>query len=61
MTKTCHRKQAIEIANDTPFGLNARVQTGDKQRARRVASQLKAGMVQINGISPVAGIPFGGW
>ena len=54
-------EEAIEIANDTPFGLNARVQTGDKQRARRVASQLKAGMVQINGVSPVAGIPFGGY
>lgn len=53
--------EAIEIANDTPYGLNARVQSGDMQRARRVASQLEAGMVQINGVSPVAGIPFGGY
>lgn len=53
--------QAIEMANDTPYGLNARVQSGDMERARRVASQLDAGMVQINGVSPVAGIPFGGF
>ena len=54
-------EEAIEIANDTPFGLNARVQTADSERARRVARQLQAGMVQINGVSPIAGIPFGGY
>lgn len=54
-------EEAIEIANDTPFGLNARVQTANKERAHRVARQLQAGMVQVNGVSPIAGIPFGGY
>ena len=53
-------EKAIEIANDTPFGLNARISTGDQQRAKRVARQLDAGMIQINGVSPAAGTPFGG-
>ena len=53
-------EQAIDIANDTPYGLNARLSTGDKQRAKRVARQLDAGMIQINGVSPAAGTPFGG-
>ena len=54
-------EEAIEIANDTPYGLAAYVQTGDAARARRVASQLQAGMVQVNGARRAAGAPFGGY
>ncbi len=53
--------EAIAIANDTPYGLAAYLQTGDSERARRVASQLKAGMVQINGAPHPSHAPFGGY
>ncbi|MCX2696635.1 aldehyde dehydrogenase family protein [Ochrobactrum chromiisoli] len=54
-------EDAIAIANDTPYGLAAYVQTGNADRAKRVARKLRAGMVQINGTSRVAGSPFGGY
>ncbi len=54
-------EQAIAIANDTPYGLAAYVQTGDAKRAERVASKLKAGMVHINGGPHRYGSPFGGY
>src|SRR5690606_18389741 len=54
-------EEAIEIANDTPYGLSSYVQTGDPERARRVARQLRSGMVQMNGASRGAGSPFGGY
>lgn len=54
-------EQAIEIANDTPYGLAAYIQTGDIERARRVARRLKAGMVQINGAGHPSDAPFGGY
>lgn len=53
--------EAIEIANDTPYGLAAYVQTGDEARAKRVARQLRAGMVRINGASHGYASPFGGY
>ncbi len=53
--------EAIAIANDTPYGLAAYVQTGDAKRAERVASRLKAGMVHINGGPHRYGSPFGGY
>jgi len=53
--------QAIAIANDTPYGLAAYIQTEDKSRAKRVADQLKAGMVHVNGIDMGYGSPFGGY
>ncbi|WP_438997462.1 aldehyde dehydrogenase family protein [Candidatus Puniceispirillum sp.] len=53
--------EAIAIANDTPFGLSAYLQTGDTERAHRVARQLRAGMVQVNGSSRASGSPFGGF
>ncbi|MCB1650370.1 MAG: aldehyde dehydrogenase family protein, partial [Pseudomonadales bacterium] len=53
--------EAVEIANDTPFGLAAYVQTGDKDKARRVGRQLRAGMVRFNGSGLSAGHPFGGY
>lgn len=54
-------EQAIAIANDTPYGLAAFVQTGDKVRAKRVADQLRAGMVHVNGVDMGYGSPFGGY
>jgi succinate-semialdehyde dehydrogenase/glutarate-semialdehyde dehydrogenase len=52
---------AIELANDSDFGLSAAVYSGDTERAREVADQLESGMVWINqpsGSSPE--LPFGG-
>jgi aldehyde dehydrogenase (NAD+) len=53
--------EAIGIANDTPYGLAAYVQTGDMARAERVAGKLQAGMVHINGGPHRYGSPFGGY
>ncbi|MAW89203.1 MAG: aldehyde dehydrogenase family protein [Phyllobacteriaceae bacterium] len=52
---------AVAIANDTPYGLAAYVQTGDQDKGRRVARALRAGMVRLNGRSLSAGTPFGGY
>ncbi|MEJ5021757.1 aldehyde dehydrogenase family protein [Ochrobactrum vermis] len=54
-------EDAIAIANDTPYGLAAYIQTGSPERAKRVARKLRAGMVQINGTSRAPGSPFGGY
>jgi aldehyde dehydrogenase (NAD+) len=52
---------AIAIANDTPYGLAAYLQTGDNERAARVARKLRAGAVHINGSAYEYGSPFGGY
>jgi aldehyde dehydrogenase (NAD+) len=54
-------QQAIEIANDTPYGLSARVWAGDKQHAIKIARQVKAGQVYINDGSWNNQAPFGGY
>ena len=54
-------EEAIEIANDTPYGLAAYVQSGDLKRAERVAQKLRVGMVHINGGGFNYGSPFGGY
>ncbi len=53
--------EAIYIANDTPYGLAAYLQTGDPERALRVAGQLRAGAIHINGGGFNYGSPFGGY
>jgi aldehyde dehydrogenase (NAD+) len=53
--------EAIEIANDTPYGLAAYLQTGDPDRALRVAGRLRAGAIHINGGGFNYGSPFGGY
>ncbi len=53
-------EEAIEIANDTPYGLTNYVQTQDGDRANRMARALRSGMVEMNGQSRSAGSPFGG-
>jgi len=52
---------AIRIANDTEYGLHAYVSGTDMQRARRVASQIQAGRVAINGMLDDQQAPFGGF
>ena len=54
--------EALRIANDTPYGLNAFVQTNDLTRAHRVARQLEAGSVWINQLSLISPQgPYGGY
>jgi len=52
---------AIRIANDTPYGLAAFVQSGSAERARMIARRLRAGNVQINYPPVDRGAPFGGY
>ncbi|BAL87923.1 putative aldehyde dehydrogenase [Actinoplanes missouriensis 431] len=52
---------AVEIANDTPFGLGAYVFSSDAQQAARVADRIEAGMVFVNSAGAVGvELPFGG-
>ena len=54
-------EEAVAIANDTPYGLAAYVQTGDAERASRLSRALRAGAVHINGGAYEYGSPFGGY
>ena len=54
-------EEAIEIANDTPYGLAAYIQSGDLKRAERIANKLRVGMIHINGGGFNYGSPFGGY
>ena len=51
---------AVEIANDTPYGLTNYVQSQDGERRNRLARALRSGMVEMNGQPRGAGSPFGG-
>ena len=53
--------EAIEMANDTPYGLASYLQSSDPERVERVAAQLRAGSVRINGGAFNYGSPFGGY
>jgi aldehyde dehydrogenase (NAD+) len=53
--------EAIEIANDTPFGLAGFVQSSDPDRARTVANRIRAGRVYLNGAPFDRSLPFGGY
>ncbi|WP_136442962.1 aldehyde dehydrogenase family protein [Pacificoceanicola onchidii] len=52
--------EAVQIANDTPYGLTNYVQSVDDDRRQRLARQLRSGMVEMNGQPRGAGAPFGG-
>jgi aldehyde dehydrogenase (NAD+) len=52
--------EAVEIANDTPYGLTNYVQSQDGAKRNRVARRLRSGMVEMNGQPRGAGSPFGG-
>ncbi len=53
--------EAVDIANDTIYGLQAYVSSADNERARRVASQINAGRVLVNGLNHDPEAPFGGF
>ena len=53
--------EAVELANNSPFGLGSYVFTTDTEQAMRVADKIEAGMVFVNGIGlEGAELPFGG-
>jgi aldehyde dehydrogenase (NAD+) len=53
-------EEAIAIANDTIYGLSGAVSSGDVERAKRVARQIRTGMITVNGARGGGGTPFGG-
>ena len=54
-------EEAIEIANDTPYGLTNYIQTQDPEKIKRVARKLRSGMVDVNGAGIAVDAPFGGY
>ncbi|MGY0576144.1 aldehyde dehydrogenase family protein [Bradyrhizobium sp. RDM12] len=56
-----HEEEAIELANDTVYGLAAYVQSSDLERARRVAGRLRVGSVHVNFPGLDRAAPFGGY
>lgn len=55
-------QEAVDLANDTPYGLGSRVMSKDKKRAERVALQIEAGTVEVNfGDRWLLCNPFGGY
>lgn len=56
------KKEPIQLANDTPYGLSAQVYSKDLKKAQNITTELKAGSVDINGINHFKPfIPFGGF
>ncbi|KWX26036.1 succinate-semialdehyde dehydrogenase [Mycolicibacterium wolinskyi] len=59
--KVDSEEQAVELANDTPFGLGSYVFTTDEEQAARVADRIDAGMVFVNVVgADGVELPFGG-
>ncbi|SMX76203.1 succinate-semialdehyde dehydrogenase / glutarate-semialdehyde dehydrogenase [Brevibacterium aurantiacum] len=59
--KVSSEEEAVEMANDTPFGLGAAVFSNDLERAERVGSQIDSGMVFLNAPEGTREyLPFGG-
>ena len=54
-------EEAIEITNNTEYGLGNYLQTEDREKAHRVAKKLRSGCVYINGNAADPGTPFGGY
>ena len=52
---------AVNIANDTVYGLSGYVSSGDTERALNVARRIRTGNVHINGAGPDQQMPFGGY
>ncbi len=53
--------EAIAIANDSPYGLSGYVTSASLERSRKVAHQLRTGMVHLNGARADQAAPFGGY
>jgi aldehyde dehydrogenase (NAD+) len=62
VVKADNADHALQLANDTAYGLSSAVLTNDLQLAMRFALELEAGMVHINGptVHDEATVPFGG-
>jgi len=59
--RVASEEEAIRVANDTPFGLGSYVFTTDPEQGDRVANDIEAGMVFVNGVLlDGAELPFGG-
>jgi succinate-semialdehyde dehydrogenase / glutarate-semialdehyde dehydrogenase len=59
--KAADEADAVRIANDTPYGLGSYLFTTDPEQAARVADQIEAGMVYVNGVgADGVELPFGG-
>lgn len=54
-------QDAINMANNTPYGLTNYIQSSDLQRCQKIARQLRSGMVELNGEYTDTGAPFGGY
>jgi len=61
MIKYSSIDQAVEIANDTPYGLAAAVWAADKNKATAIARRIRAGQCAINGGDANHEAPFGGY
>lgn len=53
--------EAVEIANDSPYGLHAYIASGDVEHGRRIARRIRAGRVMVNEIIDAPDAPFGGF
>jgi len=53
--------EAVEIADNTTYGLAGYVQGGDIERVRQVAARIRAGRVYLNGAPSDRAVPFGGY
>jgi succinate-semialdehyde dehydrogenase/glutarate-semialdehyde dehydrogenase len=61
VTRVASAEEAIELANQTPFGLAASIWTGDPSRGEALAGEIQAGAVFVNEISKSdPRVPFGG-
>ena len=54
-------EEAVEIANDTEYGLYGYVSSGDVEHAKKVANRIRAGSIAINGAQADFTAPFGGY
>lgn len=56
-----NEEEAVEIANDTPYGLAGYIQGNDMQKVAAIAARIRAGTININGKSGDLNTPFGGY
>ena len=52
---------AVQIANDSPYGLSGGVWSADAERAKKVARRIRTGQIEVNGGAFNPGAPFGGY